>query len=293
MSGLEHEISVLVVDDEEPVREVISAGLVKRGYSVTAANSGQAALDMADRKPFDVILLDVKMPGLTGIEVLRRLKERSPEALVIMLTAVADPDAVIRSTAMDMGAHSFLQKPLRLGELHECIQEALGQQAGSDGSGPNDAEVGESTTDNGGAAEPDLRETYSILVVDDEEAICAVICGALSREGHEVTAVPTGEEALALVSEREFDMVLLDIRMPGMSGLEVLHALVTQYTHIPVVMLTTAINNAEHAENRALQLGAVGLLSKPCTLKKVRDTVRQVCGNRRSARTGGRDELAA
>lgn len=125
--------SVLVVDDEKVVRDIIYRYLTKKGYDVLTTRNGQEALLMGARGTFDVILLDINMPGMNGLEVLHQLKSKYPDAIVVMLTGVADPDSVIHSTAFSMGATAFLKKPCELTELQRVIDEACGQSSGVSG----------------------------------------------------------------------------------------------------------------------------------------------------------------
>jgi len=123
MTPAEQPISVLVVDDEKVVRDIIYRYLTKKGYDVLTTRNGREALLLGSQGVFDVILLDVNMPDMNEFEVLHQLKTTYPNAVVIMLTGVADPESVIESTAMGMGATAFLKKPCELTELQRIINE--------------------------------------------------------------------------------------------------------------------------------------------------------------------------
>jgi DNA-binding NtrC family response regulator len=101
---------VLVVDDEKAMRESLNDWLKEDGYDVGLAASGQEASDMAAKNPWDVILLDLKMPGMDGLQTLKRLKEVRPDAEVLMMTAYASIDTAVE--AMKDGAFDYLVKPL-------------------------------------------------------------------------------------------------------------------------------------------------------------------------------------
>ena len=128
MSILQTKRSVLVVDDQDAVRDVICRSLVKRGYDVVAASSGTDALAKAEQRAFDVFLLDIRMPGMNGLEVLRRIRMEHPDAVVIMLTAVDDKESKIQSTAMGIGAFAYLTKPCKLKDLEDTIRSAFRQE---------------------------------------------------------------------------------------------------------------------------------------------------------------------
>ena len=127
MSASERQPTVLVVDDEQSVRDVIYRYLTKRGYDVLTTRNGREALLLGAHGNFDVILLDIHMPGMNGLEVLHQLKQKYPECTVIMLTGVADPESSIESAALGMGAAIFLKKPCTLVEVERAIERATGQ----------------------------------------------------------------------------------------------------------------------------------------------------------------------
>ncbi|MGE5849806.1 MAG: sigma-54-dependent transcriptional regulator [Candidatus Methylomirabilota bacterium] len=115
-------IRVLVVDDERPTRLLLEKELPRAGYIVTSAESGEGALEQVRMKDFDVILLDLKMPGIGGMEALRRIRESGAAGEVVILTGHPDVDSAI--TAMKLGAYDYLTKPFKLVELEELLRRA-------------------------------------------------------------------------------------------------------------------------------------------------------------------------
>ena len=116
------EIKVLLVDDEPDFIEPLSNRLTLRKLSVLAAHNGAEALAMLDDHPVDVVVLDVKMPGMSGLEVIRELKKRHPLVEVIMLTGHANLEVSIEG--MEAGAFDYLLKPAVIDELVYKIQDA-------------------------------------------------------------------------------------------------------------------------------------------------------------------------
>jgi len=114
---------ILIVDDEEPQREQLSGFLKKQGFSVTTAESGLEAITLCQDKNFEVALIDLKMPGMDGIELLKRLKESNPEIQVIMMTAYGSVDTAVE--AMKLGAYYYVNKPINLDELKLNINKSL------------------------------------------------------------------------------------------------------------------------------------------------------------------------
>ncbi len=114
---------ILVVDDEQSMRDFLSIMLKKEGYDVVTAENGGSALKVIQSEIFDLIITDVKMPGVDGIEVLRTTKDVSPETVVIMITAFATTETAVE--AMKLGAYDYITKPFKVDEIKLVIQKAL------------------------------------------------------------------------------------------------------------------------------------------------------------------------
>jgi DNA-binding NtrC family response regulator len=115
--------TVLIVDDEENIRRVLSMALQKEGYHTIAASGGHQALKLLDEARCDVMLSDMVMPDMNGLELLRRAREKQPELLVVMMTAYGTIPAAVE--AMRLGAVDFLTKPLEMDVLRKVIRNAL------------------------------------------------------------------------------------------------------------------------------------------------------------------------
>jgi len=116
------EASVLLVDDEEQFLDALSQRLETRGLKVDTVTSGEDALKQVEDHNFDAIIVDLAMPGIDGIETLKRIKEKRPDLEIIMLTGHATVKSGI--DAMKLGAEDFLEKPVDLNELLAKIGEA-------------------------------------------------------------------------------------------------------------------------------------------------------------------------
>jgi len=113
---------VLIVDDEEEFVETIVKRLNDRGLVAEGVMSGQQALDLMQSKDFDVVILDVKMPGMDGIETLREMKKRKPLTEVIMLTGHGSVESGIQG--LQLGAYNYVMKPVPLDELLSQMNQA-------------------------------------------------------------------------------------------------------------------------------------------------------------------------
>ncbi|MEK6814244.1 MAG: sigma-54 dependent transcriptional regulator [Nitrospirota bacterium] len=118
---------LLVVDDEESQRTLMEITLRKEGYQVDVAEDGVQALDLIRTIPYDVVLTDIKMPRADGIEVLKAVKEVSPETVVMMITAYASHDTAVE--AMKLGAKDYIPKPFKIVEIKTKIRSALEERA--------------------------------------------------------------------------------------------------------------------------------------------------------------------
>jgi DNA-binding NtrC family response regulator len=114
---------VLVVDDEELIRDTLAEVLSQERFAVSTAADGESALRAAEQTFFDVVLCDVSLPGIDGLEVLERLLRVSPETSVILITAYATVESAVE--AFQRGAHDYLMKPIILDEVIAKIHRIL------------------------------------------------------------------------------------------------------------------------------------------------------------------------
>jgi two-component system alkaline phosphatase synthesis response regulator PhoP len=114
---------ILVVDDEGAIRYSISKTLQRVGYQVHTASSGEEALEMLQRQEYDVVLTDIRMPGLSGVELLARIKEQAPDSVVILLTGYGSMETAIES--LRLGAHDYLRKPSSSQEIRDSVSRGI------------------------------------------------------------------------------------------------------------------------------------------------------------------------
>ncbi|MES2889822.1 MAG: response regulator [Pseudomonadota bacterium] len=254
-AGLSGPLRVLLVEDHATSRQVLQQMLLGAGMQVTAVENGQQALNTlreseSSPHPFDVALVDIHMPQLDGISMGRVLKQdsRHRQLKLILMSASASADDVRQ--AQHIGFQGFLSKPVRQAELRQLM-----------------AHVGRGSKERLGA-EPRLRGR--VLVVEDNVVNQEVI-GQMLRKLHlDVRMAGSALQGLRALCEHVFDLVLMDIMMPGMDGIEALRwfregsdeqfKIITPRT-TPVVAVTA--NALEGDEARFLALGFNGYLSKP------------------------------
>lgn len=116
---------ILVMEDDQTISAALDMILTEAGYDVDVAETGEAALELFGQKQFDLIVADLKLPGINGMEVIKQVKEKKPEMEVIVITGVGTQS--IAEEALELGAHDFLPKPFTDDQIKTAINEALKQ----------------------------------------------------------------------------------------------------------------------------------------------------------------------
>lgn len=110
---------ILIVDDEKPIREMLKKFLVKKGYEVYEAENGEDAIRIVEEQYPAIVLLDIRMPKMDGVEVLKRIRQVGKDIGVVMITAVSE--TAIAEKCMEFGAFDYITKPISLEYLEECL----------------------------------------------------------------------------------------------------------------------------------------------------------------------------
>jgi CheY-like chemotaxis protein len=258
--------TVLVVDDDPLNCQFVSRRLAREGYASSMASGGEAALEMMKRQHFDLILLDLDMPGLDGLDTLKRIRANSSWSgtTVIMLSAHNDTSTI--KQCLSAGAADFLVKPLVMPLVRNRIEQFLQ---------PSTASVPQTGT----AAES--AHHARILVVDDDRLNCRLMSQQLEKRGYVVIDATSGEEAIRKLSNEPVDLVLLDVNMPGMGGTEVLkHIRAEDLTRqLPVIMVTATHDVATMLE--CIDHGVDGYVSKPINFAALQNSIVSSIGARK------------
>jgi len=225
-AGAHRDLRILVVDDSANSREILHDLLVLLGYAPVVEAGGAAGLAELRRaagvgQPYQLVLLDWRMPGLDGFDVVRALREDplpGPAPAILLVTAYGDEE-IVREAARQ-GVAGCLAKPVGASTLLDAINGACGPQRG--GPAPAPAPAGASARDASARARaPAALRGRRVLLVEDNELNRFVATELLCDvAGMDVTLAGNGHEALAQLRESRFDLVLMDIQMPGMDGLQ-------------------------------------------------------------------------
>ena len=247
---------ILVVDAQEDFREVLRSVLRAYGHEVVTAAGCKEALQCVDSSPPSVVLLDPDLPDKSGLDVLVRIRASAPHLPVVIVSENLSPE--VESRARELGVTDVLRKGLKMDVIMEAIRRAL-QHAGK----PAEARPAVPVAEGGAPA----AKAATILIVDDEPEIVELVGEFLERRGYRVKTATNGEDALAIVEKEPPDLMLLDIYMPGMNGVDVLRRLKAQQSPVGVIMLTAS--QEELLLQEALKLGAFDVLSKPVNLDEI------------------------
>jgi len=263
MSEKKQNIRLLLVDDEEEFLASAAPALEKRGLEVVTARDGVEALKMVEEQPFDVIVLDVKMPGIDGAEVSRRLRREHQDLPIIILTGHGSVPQAFE--ASKRGVYDYLAKPCDMNVLAKKINEAAKTHP---------IEPDEKTISGKGV---DIA-SISVLIADDEPELLASLKTVLERRKMIVLTAQSGAEALSTLSSTVVDIVVLDIKMPGMDGIEVLRRIKSDYPLVEVILLTghPAVENAL----LGVKLGAIEYLIKPPDVDDLTKLIRKAYKHR-------------
>jgi CheY-like chemotaxis protein len=233
-------LKILLVDDEKEFVESLSERLELRNLETDVAYDGEEALEALKQGKHDVMVLDLRMPGIDGIEVLRRAKKRNPDVQVVVLTGHGTEED--EEQAKKLGAFAYLKKPVNIDHLIGALK----------------------------------KEKMKVLLVDDEKEFVESLSERLELRNLEADVAYDGEEALEALKQGKHDVMVLDLRMPGIDGIEVLRRAKKRNPDVQIVVLTG--HGTEKDEEQAKKLGAFAYLKKPVDIDHLVGTLNKVWG---------------
>ncbi len=267
---------ILMVDDEDEFLEASSQALERRGFEVRIARDGGSALMMIERQDFEAVVLDVKMPGIDGIEVFHQIKKTHPNLPVIILTGHGSISQAFETSRE--GIADYLAKPVDINVLANQIKQVIEQSRERLGA----------VDDYGSRAES--LDLIHLLIIDDETELTDSLKRIFERRNMEVYTAASGQEGLGILEEKPVDVVILDIKMPGMDGMEVLELIKRDYPNVQVIILTG--HPSVETALKGVKLGASEYLTKPAEVEEFVSTVRRVYDKRRENLEKLQKELA-
>ncbi len=251
-------IRALIVDDNAINRRIFVETLLRWQMRPTAVSGGREAIEALltsarGEDPFVLVLLDANMPDLDGFAVAEQIRfhQELSDATIMMLTSSGKYGDVAR--CRELGVGTYLTKPIKQAELLEAIYRALDRQAA-------EARIQPIGTGLSAAVQP-----FQVLLAEDNPVNQRVAVGLLSKRGHRVTVANNGREAVEALDRNRFDVVLMDVQMPEMGGLEATAVIRDRERrvggHIRIIAMTAHAMKGDR--DRCLAAGMDGYLSKP------------------------------
>lgn len=242
---------VLIVDDEVNMRKTLAEILQDEGFQVVTAATGEEAVQLCQEDGFEAVLMDVRMPGMGGVEAFRLIRRHQEGVRVILMSAYSVE--ALKEAALDEGAIAFLSKPLDLDRVVALVGE--------------------------------VADT-AILVVENEQETADLLRESLGRRGYRVTIVQSPHDALELVEQIRFDLIFLDTNLPAMNGLELYLAIKKITPSSVAIMIAGMEQEFERIAREAVRRNAYTIIRKPLDIDHVlqmlgRITGRQVSGDSR------------
>src|SRR5262245_10306484 len=234
---------ILVVDDEPDTCANLSDILTEQGYQVDIAHDGLAALESVKKNEYDVALLDLKMPGIDGLELYRRIRTISAATVAIVVTAYAS--SATATSVLGAGAWKILPKPVNLPQLLGFVGQALNQPL--------------------------------VLVVDDDRELCDSLWELFRDRAYRVCLAHDVAEAERRLDERNFQVVIVDMKLPSGDGTQVLDCVRRANPESRSVVITGFRGEMEQRVQTALTSGASAVCYKPFQVDQLLRTVHKLC----------------
>jgi DNA-binding response OmpR family regulator len=234
--------SILVVDDEVDTCRNLSDILTDLGYRVDVAHEGLTALEMVRQNPYDVALLDLKMPGMDGLTLYREIKKLRADTVAIVVTAYAGGET--KAEALAAGAWQVLAKPVDFPRLLSFVDEAVGQPL--------------------------------VLVLDDDHDLCENLWDLLRERGYRVCIAHDEKAAEARLSDRTFKVVLIDMKLPSGDGTSVFRIVRQTNPQARTVFITGHRSEMDHLIRHVVSEGADAVCYKPFDMPALLKTLKQL-----------------
>jgi diguanylate cyclase (GGDEF)-like protein len=233
-------VNLLIVDDDISMLETVGDVFQDRGYNVAMVENGQRAIKLVRRRYFDVVLMDIRMPGIDGLETYKEVKRIIPTAAVIMMTGDSKENLVKK--AIEEGAYTIIYKPFNVKKVIKIVEEALKKPV--------------------------------ILIVDDRIEDRETLRDILAGKGYRTVLAKDGYEAVGFSEKGNFDVILLDIKMPGLNGVQTMER-IREFRPEAGIIMMTAYSMEEFVEE-SLRKGAYTCLFKPIDVEKMLEAIQKV-----------------
>ena len=249
---MEKRANILIVDDNISLAKTMSLILKRKGYEATTAPDGLAAIKRIKERPFDLIFMDIKMPLMDGVQTYRKIKKIRPETIVIMMTAYAVENLVAQ--ALKEGAYGIIYKPLDIEKMISLIEKSRKKKQGA-----------------------------LILIVDDDPGTCTTLKNILLKKGYRISIAHDGEKAVTMTQEKTYDIILIDLKLPTINGLEVYLKIKEIDPKLVAIMMTGYCKEMTDLVEEALNNDAYTCIFKPLDIEKLLMLVEEILGRKKKA----------
>ncbi len=229
-------MKILVVDDDREICETLKDILDEFGYEVITCESGFSAIEMARGEKIDICFIDLKMPGISGIETFREIKKLIPDIKGILITAYYTED--IKEEALREGIGGILEKPVDIQKLLSIIKEV------------------------------EKKRNAKILLIDDDPVFSETLKSVLSNLGCKVDIALSGEDGVELSRKKKYDFYFIDMKLPGMDGVRTFLSIKGIQPDAKVIMISGHEDERGRMEN-LLREGVITYFLKPLKLEEI------------------------
>jgi DNA-binding NtrC family response regulator len=265
------------VDDEDGLRQSLRV-IFKDEYDVFMAGDGPTAIELANQNDIDVVVTNIRMPGMSGIELLERLKSWKPDIEVIILTAFETTDCIRQ--ALRLGACDYINKPFEVATIRAAISKAMQHRTLER---ETTAARKQSNSNMEIVADPTLLKLRGKLLIVDNEDGARQSLRVIFKDEYDLFMAADGLTAIKLAKQNDVDVVVTTIRMAGRSGIEVLERLKSWKPDIEVIMMSGFPETADTLR-QALRLGACDYINKPFEVATMRAAVSKAMQHRTFSR---------
>lgn len=239
---MKERIKILVVDDDRRMVKTICDILTIKKYEAIAAYSGEEALEKVSSEAPDCVLMDLKMPGIDGVETLARIRVISPGLPVVLMSAYASEEKT--EEAKQQGAYAVLAKPIDIQQVLSFLSI--------------------------------LRKEESILIVDDDPTFCKTLRDILQTRGYRVETETEAEKVLEHMEQDYKLLVILDLKLGNDNGVDVLMNIRQRYPTKPVVMVTGYREGMTSSIENGIRIGAHTCLYKPFATEELIEVIEDI-----------------
>ena len=256
MAGLENK-RILIVDDNDTNLLILKDQLLNWKFIPVTSHSSAHAIDLLKEESFDMVISDMEMPEMDGLQLARNIKKQYPKLPIILFSSLGDN----RNKHNSHLFCSVLAKPIKQKELHKAIINGFKQECGI-------STAQEVSLKPVMAADFALRFPLEILIAEDNPVNQTLITMVMKKLGYQPVVAANGLKALQALNEKQYDLVLMDVQMPEMDGLEATQAIRSQLHYQPVIIAVTA-NAMNDDKETCLKAGMDDYTSKPIQLEKL------------------------